>query len=158
MILDVNTYNFRAYDKVYTSNCCLHRCSIWDFALMEQLKRPRKKKNCFRAADSCVIKLNINNLFNYRLMKLKGTKFQLKVWNYLKKIPRGKVKTYSEVAKAIGRPLAVRAVANAIGKNPRAPQIPCHRVIRSDGSLGGYSGKGGIKTKRLLLKKEGVTL
>ena len=91
-------------------------------------------------------------------MKLKGTKFQLKVWNYLKKIPRGKVKTYSEVAKAIGKPLAVRAVANAIGKNPLAPQIPCHRVIRSDGSLGGYSGKGGIKTKRLLLKKEGVTL
>ena len=91
-------------------------------------------------------------------MKLKGTKFQLKVWNYLKKIPRGKVKTYSEVAKSIGKPLAVRAVANAIGKNPLAPQIPCHRVIRSDGSLGGYSGKGGIKTKRSLLKKEGVTL
>jgi len=91
-------------------------------------------------------------------MKLKGTRFQLKVWNYLKKIPRGKVKTYSEVAKAIGKPLAVRAVANAIGKNPLAPQIPCHRVIRSDGSLGGYSGKGGIKTKKLLLKKEGITL
>ena len=91
-------------------------------------------------------------------MKLKGTNFQLKVWNYLKKIPRGTVKTYSEVAKAIGRPLAVRAVANAIGKNPLVPQIPCHRVIRSDGSLGGYSGKGGIKTKRLLLKKEGITL
>ena len=91
-------------------------------------------------------------------MKLKGTKFQLKVWRYLKKIPRGKVKTYSEVAKSIGKPLAVRAVANAIGKNPLAPQIPCHRVIRSDGSLGGYSGKGGIKTKRLLLKKEGITL
>ena len=91
-------------------------------------------------------------------MKLKGTRFQLKVWNYLKKIPRGKVKTYSEVAKSIGKPLAVRAVANAIGKNPQAPQIPCHRVIRSDGSLGGYSGKGGIKTKRLLLKKEGITL
>ena len=91
-------------------------------------------------------------------MKLKGTKFQLKVWKYLKKIPCGKVKTYSEVAKSIGKPLAVRAVANAIGKNPLAPQIPCHRVIRSDGSLGGYSGKGGIKTKRLLLKKEGITL
>ena len=60
-------------------------------------------------------------------MKLKGTKFQLKVWNFLKKIPRGKVKTYSEVAKSIGKPLAVRAVANAIGKNPLAPQIPCHR-------------------------------
>ena len=91
-------------------------------------------------------------------MKLNGTKFQLKVWGYLKKIPLGVVKTYSQVAKAIGKPLAVRAVANAIGKNPLAPQIPCHRVIRSDGSLGGYSGKGGIKTKKLLLKKEGINL
>ena len=90
-------------------------------------------------------------------MKLTGTKFQLTVWEYLKKIPHGSVKTYSQVAKGIGKPLAVRAVANAIGKNPYAPRIPCHRVIRSDGSLGGYSGKGGIKTKILLLKKEGVT-
>jgi methylated-DNA-[protein]-cysteine S-methyltransferase len=93
-----------------------------------------------------------------RFKLLKGTKFQLKVWEYLKKIPRGSVKTYSQVAKSIGKPLAVRAVANAIGKNPYAPRVPCHRVIRSDGSLGGYSGKGGIKTKKLLLKKEGITL
>ena len=91
-------------------------------------------------------------------MKLIGTKFQLKVWEYLKKIPRGSVKTYSQVAKGIGKPLAVRAVANAIGKNPYPLEIPCHRVIRSDGSLGGYSGKGGIKTKKMLLKKEGITL
>ena len=89
-------------------------------------------------------------------MKLKGTKFQLKVWNFLKKIPKGTVKTYSEVAKAIGKPLAVRAVANAIAKNPYPIQIPCHRVIRSDGSLGGYSGEGGVKKKKNLLKKEGI--
>ena len=91
-------------------------------------------------------------------MKLIGTEFQLKVWTYLSKIPRGSVKTYSQVAKAIGKPLAARAVANAIGKNPYAPKIPCHRVIRSDGSLGGYSGSGGTKTKRFLLKKEGINL
>ena len=91
-------------------------------------------------------------------MKLIGTEFQLKVWGYLRKIPRGSVKTYSQVAKDIGKPLAIRAVANAIGKNPYAPKIPCHRVIRSDGSLGGYSGKGGVKTKRFLLKKEGIKL
>ena len=89
-------------------------------------------------------------------MNLKGTEFQLKVWNYLKKIPKGKVKTYSDVAKAIGKPLAVRAVANAIGKNPYPPKIPCHRVIRSDGSLGGYSGKGGIRKKLHLLRSEKV--
>jgi methylated-DNA-[protein]-cysteine S-methyltransferase len=90
-------------------------------------------------------------------MNLKGTKLQVKVWNYLKKIPKGKVKTYLEVAKAIGKARAVRAVANAIGKNPFPPKIPCHRVIRSDGKLGGYSAKGGIKTKKKLLKNEGFS-
>ena len=87
---------------------------------------------------------------------MKGTKFQLKVRNYLKKIPKCKVKTYFEVAKAIGKPRAFRAVANAVGKNPYPPKIPCHRVIRSDGTLGGYSGKGGISKKRQLLKSEKV--
>ena len=89
-------------------------------------------------------------------MKLKGTKFQLKVWKYLKTIPKGKVKTYLDVAKGIGKPRAFRAVANAVGKNPYPFKIPCHRVIRSDGSLGGYSVKGGISKKRQLLKSEKV--
>jgi methylated-DNA-[protein]-cysteine S-methyltransferase len=88
-------------------------------------------------------------------MNLKGTKFQVKVWNYLKTIPKGKVKTYKQVAIGINRPKSARAVSNACAKNPYAPKIPCHRVIRSDGHIGGYSGKGGIKTKKLLLKKEG---
>ena len=91
-------------------------------------------------------------------MILKGTKFQIKVWKYLKTIKKGSVLTYTDVAKGINKPKAVRAVANAIGRNPYAPKIPCHRVIRSDGSLGGYSGKGGVKTKRFLLKKEGIKL
>ena len=87
---------------------------------------------------------------------LSGTKFQLKVWKYLKTIPKGKVKTYKEVANAIKSPRSARAVANACAKNPYAPKIPCHRVIRSDGSLGGYSGKGGISEKRRLLRSEKV--
>ena len=91
-------------------------------------------------------------------MNLKGTKFQVKVWKYLRKIPKGKVKTYLEVAKAIGKPRAFRAVANAVGKNPYPLKIPCHRVIRSDGTLGGYSGKGGILKKRQLLKFEKVLI
>ena len=86
----------------------------------------------------------------------RGTKFQKKVWNYLKTIRKGTVKTYKQVAIGINRPKSARAVANAVGKNPFAPKIPCHRVIRSDGSLGGYSGKGGVKTKKLLLKREGI--
>ena len=91
-------------------------------------------------------------------MNLKGTKFQIKVWNYLKKIPKGGTRTYLQVAKAIGKPKAHRAVANAVGKNPYPPKIPCHRVIRSDGSLGGYSGKGGIKKKLELLRSEKVKI
>ena len=90
-------------------------------------------------------------------MLLKGTKFQLKVWRFLQKIPRGKIKTYSEIAKAIGKPNSFRAVANAVAKNPFPPTIPCHRVVRANGTLGGYSGKGGSKTKKKLLKKEGFS-
>ncbi len=86
----------------------------------------------------------------------RGTKFQKKVWKYVKTIRKGTVKTYKQVAIAINRPKSARAVANAVGKNPFAPKIPCHRVIRSDGSLGGYSSKGGVKTKKLLLKREGI--
>ena len=92
------------------------------------------------------------------MQKLSGTPFQLKVWNYLKKIPKGKVRTYLEVAKSIGKPKAFRAVANAIGKNPYPPKIPCHRVIRSDGGPGGYSGRGRIKTKLRLLRSEKVDI
>ena len=91
-------------------------------------------------------------------MKLKGTKFEIQVWEEIKKIPKGSVKTYKEIACIIGKPSSSRAVANACGKNPRPIEIPCHRVIRSDGCLGGYSGKGGISTKRKLLKREGISL
>ena len=87
-------------------------------------------------------------------MKLEGTEFQIRVWNELKKIPKGETRTYKEIAELIGKPTAARAVANACGKNPHPITIPCHRVIRSDGGLGGYSGEGGIEKKRLLLKKE----
>ena len=91
-------------------------------------------------------------------MILKGTKFQLKVWKYLIKIPKGTLKTYKQVAIAINRPKAARAVANACGKNPYAPWVPCHRVIRSDGSIGGFSAPGGRKSKKKLLIKEGLLL
>ena len=88
-------------------------------------------------------------------IKLKGTKFQLQVWEEIKKIPRGNVKTYKEIAYILGKPNSSRAVANACAKNPLIVEIPCHRVIRSDGLLGGYSGKGGVQKKKQLLIKEG---
>ena len=90
-------------------------------------------------------------------MILNGTKFQVKVWKYLKTISKGRVKTYKQVAIGINRPKSARAVANACAKNPYSPKIPCHRVIRSDGKLGGFSGAGGIKSKKKLLKKEGFS-
>ena len=90
--------------------------------------------------------------------KFKGTEFQKKVWAELLKIPKGKTMTYKQIAEKIGSRKAVRAVANAVGANPILITIPCHRVVRSDGTLGGYSGKGGTKTKKLLLKKEGVLI
>ena len=89
---------------------------------------------------------------------MKGTSFQIKVWKYLKTIPKGKVITYKQLANAIKMPKAVRAVANACAKNPYAPKIPCHRVIRSDGGLGGYSGPGGIRKKIKLLRSEKVKI
>ena len=87
-------------------------------------------------------------------MKLDGTDFQIAVWKELLKIPKGKTKTYKEIAVAIGRPKSSRAVANACAQNPYAPDVPCHRVVRSDGSLGGYSAEGGIERKRQLLEME----
>jgi methylated-DNA-[protein]-cysteine S-methyltransferase len=90
-------------------------------------------------------------------MILNGTKFQIKVWKAISKIPRGQVRSYKELAELIKKPKASRAVANACGKNPYPIKIPCHRVIRSDGSLGGYSGRGGISAKKDILKKEGYS-
>ena len=87
-------------------------------------------------------------------MILKGTKFQIKVWRYLIKIPKGSVRSYKQVAIGINMPNSARAVANACGKNPLPVTIPCHRAIRSDGNIGGYSGPGGVKQKIKLLKME----
>ena len=92
-----------------------------------------------------------------KIDSLKATPFQKKVWKTLLQIPRGEVRTYAWIAQMIGSPKAMRAVGNAVGKNPLAPEVPCHRVVRTDGSLGGYSGRGGIKEKRRLLKKEGLS-
>ena len=86
------------------------------------------------------------------------TSFQINVWNQIKKIPKGETRSYKEIAIAIGNPKAFRAVANACGKNPKPIIVPCHRVIASDGSIGGYTGVGGRATKRRLLANEGVLI
>jgi AraC family transcriptional regulator of adaptative response/methylated-DNA-[protein]-cysteine methyltransferase len=89
-------------------------------------------------------------------LDLMGTQFQRDVWNALLKIPCGETRTYSEVAEAVGRPKAVRAVASACGKNAVALIVPCHRVIGTDGNLHGY--RWGLERKLAMLEKEEVAV
>jgi len=84
------------------------------------------------------------------------TPFQQSVLQTIRRIPTGSVWTYGQVAQAIGRPKASRAVGQALGRNPVLIVIPCHRVVTSQGNLGGYSGGGGVASKRFLLRLEGA--
>jgi AraC family transcriptional regulator, regulatory protein of adaptative response / methylated-DNA-[protein]-cysteine methyltransferase len=87
-------------------------------------------------------------------LDVRGTAFQEKVWAELRKIPLGETRSYADIAAAVGVPGAVRAVGTANGSNPVSVLVPCHRVIRSDGSLGGYGG--GLSNKVKLLEAEGI--
>lgn len=87
-------------------------------------------------------------------LDLDGTPFQNRVWEELRKIPYGEHRCYSQVAEALGRPAAVRAVARAIGRNPCLVLIPCHRVLGKDGSLTGFSA--GLELKKQLLRLENI--
>jgi len=82
--------------------------------------------------------------------------FHQAVWKACAEIPRGQVRTYGWIAKRIGKPGAARAVGQALGKNPFAPIVPCHRVVGADGRLTGYSASGGIEKKRRMLRAEGA--
>jgi len=84
------------------------------------------------------------------------TSFEKKVLAVCKKIPGGKISTYREIAKAVKKPKAYRAVGNALNKNKKPVIIPCHRVVRADGEIGGYAN--GVEKKIILLKKEGVNV
>ncbi|WP_452220569.1 methylated-DNA--[protein]-cysteine S-methyltransferase [Lacinutrix salivirga] len=106
--------------------------------------------------EDCVLQLNEffegkRKQFTLKL-NLQGTEFQKKVWNLLEQIPYGKTLSYLELSKQLGDVKAIRAVANANGKNPLWIIIPCHRVIGSDGSLTGYAG--GLHRKKWLLEHE----
>jgi AraC family transcriptional regulator of adaptative response/methylated-DNA-[protein]-cysteine methyltransferase len=87
-------------------------------------------------------------------LDLRGTDFQRRVWAALQQVPVGRTVSYSDVAASIGSPRAVRAVASACGSNHVAVVVPCHRVVRSDGGIGGY--KWGLERKRALLRSEGA--
>ncbi len=89
------------------------------------------------------------------MMTITATNFNQRVWNICKKIPKGKVSTYGEIARALNSK-AYRAVGNALNKNPYAPVVPCHRVIGSNGKLVGFAD--GLKAKKKLLEKEGIKI
>ncbi|MEK7212522.1 MAG: MGMT family protein [Patescibacteria group bacterium] len=91
-----------------------------------------------------------------RGQRTSSTSFKEQVFAAVRKIPRGRVSTYKEIARAAGRPRACRAAGNALNKNPHAPRVPCHRVVKSDGGLGGYAG--GLSKKVKLLAKEGAKI
>lgn len=118
--------------------------------------------------DACGIKNPFNDKLREELMgyfegglreftvplDLRGTRFQRMVWREVLKIPYGRVKSYGQIAKALGKPGAARAVGMANNKNPLPILVPCHRVVGCDGSLVGYGG--GLNLKKFLLKLEGV--
>lgn len=87
-------------------------------------------------------------------LDVKGTPFQLRVWKTVKRIPYGKTRSYGWIARRVGKPRAARGVGQAMASNPVVLIIPCHRVIRGDGTIGGYGGK--VWLKRKLLELEGV--
>lgn len=127
-----------------------------DNELVAALRREYPKAEIYESDDVKEVLAGVSKYFDGQLLNLpldiRGTKFQLKVWSALQTIPYGSTCSYSDVAKMIGKPKAVRAVANACGDNPVPLIIPCHRVIRKDGSLGGYGL--GVHRKHELLARE----
>ena len=127
--------------------------------LMEGLKREfpfamrRADDGGLRAWVSTLLHhLHGNELNSSLPLDIRATAFQRRVWIYLQSIPFGETRSYTEVAKAIGQPRACRAVARACAGNPVAIAIPCHRVVRENGSVGGY--RWGLKRKEALLQME----
>lgn len=123
-----------------------------DHAVLQ--KRWPKAEFLHAPNELTAVEFALNSLNGEIALSLQGTAFQIQVWRALLTIPEGALSTYGDLASAIGRPNAARAVGTAIGKNPMALLIPCHRVIRGDGHLGGYHW--GIDRKVSLLAFEGA--
>jgi len=104
------------------------------------------------------MKGDVQDFSDVPLCMNENSEFQLAVFREARKIPPGTVVTYGELAALVGKPGAARAVGTALGKNPALLFVPCHRVIRTSGNLGGFSAPGGLKTKAALLECEGVCL
>ena len=149
--------------KTVKGICIINLSKISEAGFQSLLRKKFRKKPI---RDDEKLKCVINELLDYfngnqvnfkSLLDLRiGTIFQRKVWEKISEIPYGELRSYKWIANQIGNPDAVRAVGNAVGKNPVPPIIPCHRVIRSDGKLGGFSS--GIPLKKWLLKLEKTSI
>jgi len=117
---------------------------------------PAKIRAWHRATGSALKKILAGKLVNHLppIDWCGATEFQQSVWRELLKIPTGKTKSYGEIAQAIGKPKAVRAVGGACGANPIPVLVPCHRILAANHKLGGFSG--GLARKRSLLAREGI--
>lgn len=139
--------------------CCIWLAAKPDHAL-QQIRRRWPSMLAYQAS-SPLLDQTLSIMDGHRddwsvPLVLRGTPFQIAVWSMLAAIPRSRVVSYSDVARAIGRPSSVRAVAAAVGANPVSIILPCHRVIGQDGSLRGFYW--GLELKQRLLKREGVQL
>lgn len=127
---------------------------ITEISFVDNIEKELIREN--KLIEKC--KEEFDQYFNGKLKcfsikyKVEGTKFQTIVWKELLKVNYGKTISYKQLAKNIGKPTAIRAVANAVGRNKIGIIIPCHRIIGTDGSLTGYAG--GLKNKKILLELE----
>ncbi|MBW2701860.1 MAG: MGMT family protein [Deltaproteobacteria bacterium] len=123
--------------------------------------RPKHVPPWVQSAVEAVVQHLAGGSCRYGRVKLDTeglSEFSLRVYSALRKVKRGQTVSYGELARRIGRPGAARAVGRAVGANPWPLLVPCHRVLRANGGLGGFSAPGGLSTKRKLLAIEGIRL
>ncbi|MCJ7473243.1 MAG: methylated-DNA--[protein]-cysteine S-methyltransferase [Actinobacteria bacterium] len=130
--------------KISTSRKSLNKVPV------NEKKLPILERKISGYVDGSLKNIGLEPIF------LTGSEFEKKVWKTASKVPFGKTSSYREIAEHCGRPRAYRAIGNAMGKNPVLLLVPCHRIIKSDGSLGGFSA--GLNLKKRLLNLEGVHL
>jgi len=138
-------------NKIYTLAFC-------EYEIFEKEYKNYFSGICLKTDNELSDKIIYSIFYEKREFEIEliGTEFQKNVWHELMKIPAGKTSTYKEIAININKPEAVRAVGNAVGANPVSFLVPCHRVLRSDGAMGGY--RWGLAVKRLLLDVENIKL
>lgn len=144
IVSPAGTLTIKATDKAVTS------------VRFEEIANPKPNQITQRACQQLIEYFEGRRTSFQLPLSSEGTEFQKRVWQELQKIPAGQTKSYREIADKIGKPKAARAVGGAVGSNPIAIIIPCHRVLASNGAITGYTGGDGIKTKQKLLDIESL--